>query len=287
MAVKPITNKQIVSKESVDRASQISTKDITAKPNIARSENRGVSYSPGTDFTKNYAVTLKDVDTSIMEFIKNIIRPTIKENNEVFKVPVMYANQERWVSARKKGILRDKNGALILPLIMIKRTEVAKSTELPVGMEHDLHRRDNNYVVGSTWSKTNQYDRFAVQQGKMPVANYLVTTVPNYINVTYDVILWTNFIEQMNQLTEAFVEFNNQYWGTGQERKFYSLVESISDASEMEQNGSRFIKSNFSVATKAYLLPEDYNSIVTNKISNLKKVPTVREVVFSENITGD
>mgnify|MGYP001275251818 CR=1 FL=1 len=284
MAIKPITNKQIVSKESVDRASQISTKDITAKPNIARSENRGVSYSPGTDFTKNYAVTLKDVDTSIMEFIKNIIRPTIKENNEVFKVPVMYANQERWVSARKKGILRDKNGALILPLIMIKRTEVAKSTELPVGMEHDLHRRDNNYVVGSTWSKTNQYDRFAVQQGKMPVANYLVTTVPNYINVTYDVILWTNFIEQMNQLTEAFVEFNNQYWGTGQERKFYSLVESISDASEMEQNGERFIKSNFSVMTKAYLLPEDYNSIVTNKISTLQQRRSPGTISFSEKL---
>ena len=283
MAIKPITNKQIVSKESVNRANQVSTKDISAKPNI-RSENAAVSYSPGSDFTKNYAVTLKDIDTSIMGFVKEIIRPTIKENNEVFKVPILYANQERWVSARKQGVLRDKNGALILPLIMMKRTEVAKSMELPVGMEHDLKREDNNYVVGTTWSKTNRYDRFAVQQGKKPITEFLVTTVPNYVNITYEFMLWSNFIEQMNTLTENFMEFNNQYWGTGEEKKFYSLVESIADNTEMDQAGQRFIKSSFSVTTKAYLLPEDYNSIVTNKISTLQKNRSVGSISFSETL---
>jgi|TARA_R100001015_G_C4611764_1_gene167195 hypothetical protein len=283
MAIKPITNKQIVSKESVNRANQVSTKDISAKPNI-RSENAAVSYSPGSDFTKNYAVTLKDIDTSVMGFVKEIIRPTIKENNEVFKVPILYANQERWVSARKQGVLRDKNGALILPLIMMKRTEVAKSMELPVGMEHDLKREDNNYVVGTTWSKTNRYDRFAVQQGKKPITEFLVTTVPNYVNITYEFMLWSNFIEQMNTLTENFMEFNNQYWGTGEEKKFYSLVESIADNTEMDQAGQRFIKSSFSVTTKAYLLPEDYNSIVTNKISTLQKNRSVGSISFSETL---
>ena len=138
--------------------------------------------------------------------------------------------------------------------------------------------------MGSTWSKTNRYDRFAVQQGVKPVTEYLVTTVPNYVNVTYEVILWSNFIEQMNQLTEAFIEFNNQYWGTGEERKFYSLVESISDSSEMDQGGQRFIKSNFSVMTKAYLLPEDYNSFATNKISNLQVKRSPGKVSFTENL---
>jgi hypothetical protein len=88
----------------------------------------------------------------------------------------------------------------------------------------------------------------------------------------------------MNSLVESFIEFNNQYWGTGQERKFYSLVESISDASEMEQNGERFIKSNFSVMTKAYLLPEDYNSIVTNKISTLQQRRSPGTISFSEKL---
>ena len=88
----------------------------------------------------------------------------------------------------------------------------------------------------------------------------------------------------MNGLVEAFTEFNNQYWGEGQERKFFSLIENISDASEMNRNGERFIKSTFSVNTRAALLPEDYNSVVTNKISNLKKVKSVAKTTFGESL---
>ena len=47
------------------------------------------------------------------------MRPTIKEANEQIKVPIMYGNEERWVNARKRGAVRDVNGSLILPLIMV------------------------------------------------------------------------------------------------------------------------------------------------------------------------
>lgn len=284
MAVKPITNKQIVSSEAINRANQTSTKGLENRPNVSRSENAAQSFTPGADFTKNYSVTLEDVDTSIINFVKNIIRPSFKENNEVFKVPVIYGNEERWVSARKRGILKDKNGALLLPLIMLKRTEVSKNSEFINGMEQDLNRNSDQFVVSQQWSKQNRYDRFAVLQGISPISEFTVTTPPNFVNINYDFVIWTNFISQMNGLVEAFTEFNNQYWGEGQERKFFSLIENISDASEMNRNGERFIKSTFSVNTRAALLPEDYNSVVTNKISNLKKVKSVAKTTFGESL---
>ena len=43
----------------------------------------------------------------------------------------MYGNEERWKAVRKRGVLRDKNGALILPLIVLKRTAVTKSDTIP------------------------------------------------------------------------------------------------------------------------------------------------------------
>ena len=46
----------------------------------------------------------------------------------ILDVTVMYGNEERWKSVRKRGVLRDKNGTMILPLIMLKRTEIAKNT---------------------------------------------------------------------------------------------------------------------------------------------------------------
>ena len=67
MAVNKITNKQVVNKESVNRANQVSTKNKTIRG------NRETSIVPGHNFSENYAITLKDIDTSILNHIKNIM----------------------------------------------------------------------------------------------------------------------------------------------------------------------------------------------------------------------
>ena len=104
--------------------------------------------------------------------------------------------------------------------------------------------------------------------------------MPNYSDITYEFVLWTNFIEQMNPLVESFVDQSHTYWGDGNQNKFLCNIDSISDASEMNQDGERFIKATFSVLTKAYLLPEYLNSVVTNKVSNMRKQLTPSRIVF-------
>ena len=107
-----------------------------------------------------------------------------------------------------------------------------------------------------------------------------MTGMPNYTDITYEFVLWTNFIEQMNPLVESFVDQSNKYWGDTSNTKFLCALENVSDASEMNQDGERFIKSTFSVTTKAYLLPEYLNSIITNKVSNMKKFTTTSRITF-------
>ena len=107
MAVNKITNKQTLNKETVNRAQQVSTKNNKVRGNAEQSIN------PGKDFTKNFSITLKDIDTSVMTHIKNVMKPKIREANETVKVPVLYGNEERWKNFRKRGVLRDKNNALI------------------------------------------------------------------------------------------------------------------------------------------------------------------------------
>ena len=156
---------------------------------------------------------------------------------------------------------------------------IEKNTELPRA-EWDVKREHAEVVRKQLWSKKNRYDRFAVQFGNKPLQEALVTTTPNFVNITYNFIIWTNFIEQMNPLVEIFEENNNTYWGDSSDYRFMCNIDSIQDASEMNQDGERFIKSEFTVITKAYLLPEDTNSIVTNKVSNLRKVLSPSKVVF-------
>ena len=102
MAVNPITNKQVVSRQSINRGKQKSTRDISAR-NLSRG-NRTKTINPGNNLSKNYSVTLKDIDTSIISHVKNVMKPSIQESNEIITIPIMYGNEERWVSVRKRGV---------------------------------------------------------------------------------------------------------------------------------------------------------------------------------------
>ena len=273
MSVKPITNKSIVASSGINRAKQVSTKDTSVRENLKK------SYVPGANYSNNYAVTLKDIDTAIMSHLKDVIKPTVKEANENVEVSVMYGNEERWANYRKRGTIRDKNGSLILPLIMFRRTDINKNSLSGQGFKHDV-KKDISVVRNSKWSKKNRYDRFSVQTGKNPVYEALVTGMPDFRDITYEFVLWTGFIEQMNPLIETIVSQGNTYWGVGEKMKFLCSIESITDASEMNQDGERFIKSTFGLVASAYLLPEYINSSVTNKVSNMKKVLSPSRVVF-------
>jgi len=213
------------------------------------------------------------------------MKPRVREANETFKIPVYYGNEERWKAVRKRGVLRDKNNSLILPLIMLRRTEVSRNDLSGQSFPHDIGRNQIDVVRANKWSKDNQYDRFSVQEGVQPVYDVITTGMPNYADITYEFVLWTNFIEQMNPLVESFVDQSHTYWGDGTNNKFLCTIDSVSDASEMNQDGERFIKSTFSVTSKAYLLPEYLNSVITNKISNMKKFTTTSKVTF--NIESD
>ena len=280
MAIKPITNKQVVSTTNIDRSSQKSTRNLTN-----RSGNSRKTITPGIDLTKNYSITLKDIDTSILSHIKNVMKPKIKEANESIDVTVMYGNEERWKAARKRGVLRDKQGALILPLIMLKRTDIAKNTLSGQSFEHDVKGENIQVVRNNQWSKKNRYDRFSVLTGQHPQYETIVTGMPNFTDITYEFVLWTNFIEQMNPLVEMFIDQSNTYWGDSERYKFNSVIDSVTDASEINQNGERFIKSTFELKVSSYLLTEDINSVVTNKISNMRKVLTPSRVVFGSEFS--
>ena len=156
MAVKPITDRQLIDASNINRESQISQRNLNT-----RGGNESQTITPGTDLSKQYSITLKDIDTSIMSYIKNVIKPTVQEANEQVKVTVMYGNEERWKAVRKRGILRDKNGSLMLPLIMLKRVSVEKSDMIP-GYEHDIRRRYTDIVRMTGWSKKNRYTKFGM-----------------------------------------------------------------------------------------------------------------------------
>jgi len=280
MAVKPITNKQAVNTTAINRAEQKTFKDVNN-----RGGNRSSTVTPGIDITKNYAINIKDIDTSVMNHVKNVMSPQVSETGEQVKVPVLYGNEERWVSVRKRGVVRDKTGSLILPLIVLRRTDVAKNDGINQAFKHDVKGDHVNVVRTSKWSKHNRYSRFSVLQGENPVTEHLLTSPANFVNVTYDFVLWTNYMEQMNALVELFVEQNNTYWGSSEDYKFLCDIDSFSDASEMDVSGERFIKTTFTGVFNGYLLSEVTSNVIVNKKFDIKRsFSSPRKVVFGEKL---
>ena len=276
MAVNKITNKSVVNKELVNRANEVSTKGTTIRG------NRETTIVPGNNFSDNYSITLKDVDTAVLNHIKNVMKPRVREANETFKIPVYYGNEERWKAVRKRGVLRDKNNSLILPLIMLKRTELSRNELSGQSFQHDINRNSVEVVRANKWSKDNQYDRFSVQQGVQPVQELLFTGMPDHVICNYSFVMMTNFIEQMNILNDLFLEHIGTYFGDSEQYKFLSSLDGgLSDASEMNRDGERLIKTEFSLSIKAYVIPE-FTSNVFGTTAEITKEITPSRVTFNQ-----
>ncbi len=87
-------------------------------------------YSAESDF-QIPSCTIEDVDRAVFNLFEKDIGMFYVQQNHTLKIPVIFATGERFAVLRRKQPLRDKAGALILPLISIMRTGVEQN--LPRG----------------------------------------------------------------------------------------------------------------------------------------------------------
>ena len=78
------------------------------------------------DTVKDISVSLMDMDSAIMYYFENVIKPTVIENGETVKVPIMYSSPERWFAIQKSGFMRDSKRQVIIPVIAFRRTGMEK-----------------------------------------------------------------------------------------------------------------------------------------------------------------
>ena len=198
-------------------------------------------------------VRLIDVDTTIAEYMSDVIIPTLEENGNVVKVPLMYGNAERWEGARKNGYLRDQRGKIQIPIIMFKRNSLERDST----MQH--FREGTQMPAYKKYSTKNRYERFSLQNNAKPTYELYNVAVPSYVNVTYEVMIWTSFTEHMNKIVEAFQYASDRYWGKEDGFKFRTRIDSFDNQQEVGEGSERIIRTSFTMVVNAYLLPETYD----------------------------
>jgi hypothetical protein len=247
------------------------------------SENRGTDYSLKDDTVKDISIGLQDIDNAVLFYFNNVIKPTVIQNEQRLAVPVIYGSQERWKSIQNDGFYRDKNGKLMVPLIMLKRVSIEKNRTL--GNKLDGNIVHNYQVVGTKFNQRNIYDNFAVLTNRIPSKQYYISSVPDYINVNYECIIFTDYIEQNNKLVEAVQFASDSYWGDVNRFKFRANIDSFNTPIILEQGADRAARSSFNIKLFGYMLPDTINKDLAVARS---KFYTKAQVVFElETVEGD
>jgi hypothetical protein len=224
-------------------------------------KNRALQYKKES-IEQGKGVKLYDVDLAIAEHMIDTVLPTVEIFEEKQKVPVVYGNPERWKSIQKDGFLRDKKGMLQIPLVMFKRNSIARDDAFANTMNRHI-----SYPSISKYSKKHRYDKFSAMTGTQKPVEFYDVVMPDYVNITYEVIIWTDFTEHMNKIVEAFQYATDEYWGDKEGFKFRVKIDNFDNTTEVSEGTQRIVRTNFTMAVYAYLLPEQFDNETTHKKS--------------------
>ena len=244
-------------------------------------KNRGNQVSFRDDTVKPFTLGIQDIDEAVMYYLENVIKPTVIQNGVAQKVPVIYGASERWKQIQKDGYYRDLSGAIMMPIITFKRNNITKDRS--VGNKLDANFPNNIEVFEKAYSKRDEYNNFAVLNNRKPQKEYYAVVMPDYVTVTYDFIISTYYVEQMNKIVEAMNYASDSYWGNPERFKFRARIDSFQTNTELPVGAERIVKTNFTLTLRGYIVPDN----IQKQLASIKKFSNAVQVVFSTEVVSN
>ena len=249
---------------------------VNENPNLADGRaNRGNHVSFRDDNTKPFSLGLKENDEAIVYYMENVIKPTVIQNGVVQKVPIYYGSPERWAQVQKEGYFRDLKGTIMMPVITYKRVSVEKNRT--IANKIDANYPNNVQLFQKPYSVKNQYDNFNILNNRIPKKESYAVVMPDYVTLTYDFIISTYYVEQMNKIVEAMNYASDSYWGNKERFQFNARIDSYATTVEIVTAGNRLVKTNFSLKLNGYLIPDT----IQKELASVKKLSNATQLIFN------
>ena len=230
------------------------------------------------DIVKTPKITIEDVDFAIISFIRDVIKPQIVENGQIIDVPVMYANGEKWAQVQARGYMRDRKGKIMTPVISIRRTNITERDSLK-SLGVNQNPAGNDFIYRNKNTKENRYDKFSVLQGTKPVQEYYASPVPEFVDVSYEFLLWCEYTQQLNSLVEQIMPTNGFAYGTT-----YKFPTNLADVTFDTSNATgedRIVRATIPAVVKGTLvMPFEIRR------SSFEKRFSVKKIVFGKETDG-
>ena len=255
--------KKPVPKSQVELSQETITPYLNqGKAPVPATKRRENQRTVKNDDVKQFTVGLKDVDEAIFYYFNNIIRPSVIQNGTKINVPLIYGSPERWAAMQKDGFYRDKGGKIQTPLIMVKRDSMEKNRSL--GNKMDANNPIHFGVFQKKYSQKNVYDRFSTINNREAVREYYGVIMPDYVNLVYTCVIFTEYVEQMNKIVESVNFASDSYWGDPERFKFRAAIDNYTTTTELVEGGDRTVKTSFQIKIAGYIVSDTINTSVGN-----------------------
>ncbi len=223
-----------------------------------RDFNRALNTKVTHKDPKPFTVGIQDIDESILFYFQNVIKPTISKNGQNLEVPIYYGSPERWSAIQKDGFMRGRDGQLLIPAVVFKRTNMTRQryTNKILSLDNQVQ---NFYTFQPKFTKENAYDNFFAENGlnnRKPTQKTILSVVPDFVTMNYSCVIFTDFVEHMNKITEAINYASDSYWGDPARFKFKSSIDSFSSTVELQAGEQRAVKTTFDIKLQGYLIPD-------------------------------
>lgn len=242
--------------------------------------NRSYETSMKGDTTTNISVGLEDMDQAINYYFKNVLKLSVFQNNQKRMVPVVYANPEKWKSMQADGFLRDNTGKIQAPLITYRRDNIEPNRTL--GNKLDGNQIHNFIFFEKKFNSRNYYDNFNILTNRKPQKEFIVAFPPDYVTATYTVIMFTDYVEQMNDLIEAINFASNSYWGDPSKFQFKARIDSFPTQILLEAGEDRTLRTTYQLVLNGYIIPDSLN----REVASVKKMYGPAQIVFGLETAG-
>ena len=226
----------------------------------------------------NLSVGLETIDEAVKYYFENKIRPSVMMNGERINLPIMYGTPEAWDSIQKNGMYRDKNGRILSPLIVFKRggldIDKTKGSKLDGNMIHNFH------LFKTKYNRKNQYTPFGRIGNVSENEEYKLIAVPDYVTVSYNCVLITDYIEQNNKIIEDINFVSDAYWGEPNKFNFKANIQNYQQAIDLSLGNDRVVKTTFTLVINGYLI----NNNLVRQMAGAKKFYSKSTISFGLEI---
>ena len=233
------------------------------------------------DNSKPFSIGIQDLDEAVFFYFQNVIKPFVYQNGERRNVPVIYGAPERWKSFQKDGYYRDKKGAIMLPIIVIKRDTISK--DRTVYNKLDANQPNLYGSFQKTFNPKNFYSNFDALNNRKSVKNYSAVVVPDFVTLEYSCLIQTYYMEQLNKVIEACEYASDAYWGDPSRFKFRAFIDQFTTATELTLGKDRLVKGTFNIRLRGYIIPDT----IQKDLTAIKKYNSKAQVIVTnETVTN-